>query len=406
MKYIKGRVLNIDEHVAQIFTQDGDIVRIKRLSNMKVGQQIICTNDDVVKRPISKRFRFRTLAMLPLVLMFLIVSIYTVNLSQVYAIVSLDINPSLSLSINKSGDVIGVKAYNDDARDLLESFGETKGRPVSEVVAGLIYASDKRYITKENYQIYIATTSLREGMTTDVNTMLETIVTQTSEEALNNTIEVFTAVVASDSYTRAAAEGISIGNYAREHPDMIVQPSHNPVPTEEQETLNVNTKTNKVIKGFEKKVLTPSQSNQNNQGRSMEAEDDTTSTEDVTRQNEQNNRHDNIKDEKEIQEKGSGNSGRTEENATITDEADNSEKIKQKEKQENQSDKDKGKPAESQSDKDKEQSIENRQQVEEGSLEVISEKPSDKGPATDIKPSGDSNGKAQIESYEEKNKKN
>jgi len=118
-----GTILSIDQKYAYVFTSDCRMVKLLWQPDMAVGKEInMDTAFAEVKPAVHKRRLRFTLAAACLVLLLAAGLILSQGLltSSVYAVLSIDVNPSLDLSLDKQLTVISCKAMNDDAVQLLK----------------------------------------------------------------------------------------------------------------------------------------------------------------------------------------------------------------------------------------------------------------------------------------------
>jgi hypothetical protein len=118
-----GTILSIDQKYAYVFTSDCHMVKLQWQPDMAVGKEISMDTVAVNAKPAvnSRRLKF-SLAAACLVLLLAVGLILGQGLltSPVYATLSIDVNPSLELSLNKQLEVYSVKAMNEDAAQLLK----------------------------------------------------------------------------------------------------------------------------------------------------------------------------------------------------------------------------------------------------------------------------------------------
>jgi hypothetical protein len=118
-----GTILSIDQKYAYVFTSDCHMVKLQWQPDMAVGKEISMDTATTITKPVinSRRLKF-SLAAACLVLLLAVGLILGQGLltSPVYATLSIDVNPSLELSLNKQLEVYSVKAMNEDAAQLLK----------------------------------------------------------------------------------------------------------------------------------------------------------------------------------------------------------------------------------------------------------------------------------------------
>jgi hypothetical protein len=132
----KGLIMTIDQKYAYVFTRDCRMEKIIWQPGMAVGQEISLEREppDTPVRAFPRR-RAVGLALAAACLVVLIgVSLPGLLFSPVYARLSVDVNPSLELSLNRRLEVRSVRVIGEDARAVLG--GEhLEGLPWKDAVA-------------------------------------------------------------------------------------------------------------------------------------------------------------------------------------------------------------------------------------------------------------------------------
>ena len=236
--------MNIQDDVAYVFTDDGKVMRIKRLGQMTMGQKIMFTNDDLVQVKSKKPLLWRAKILVPALVLFMMIGLFQSSVDDAFAIVSVDINPSLSLYLNKDAEIIKVVAHNVDAEDLLSTLNNIKGMYVSDAVSFIIKASDVKYITDDNDDVFISTAILKEGMKSNSDELLNEIVEKTSEETFEEDVLIYTATMDVETYKASKAKNISMTNYVFNESDSdteeIVAESDDETDDDADETTDEN----------------------------------------------------------------------------------------------------------------------------------------------------------------------
>jgi hypothetical protein len=119
-----GTILSVDRKYAYVFTSDCHMVKLHWRPEMVIGKEIsLDTVIADVKLPVvnSRRLKF-SLAAACLVILLVVGLIWGQGLfpGSVYATLSIDVNPSLELSLNRELKVLSARAMNSDAAQLLE----------------------------------------------------------------------------------------------------------------------------------------------------------------------------------------------------------------------------------------------------------------------------------------------
>ena len=126
----KGTVMAISRWRTTVFTDDCQLVKVRTRPDLSLGQEIRLDEraaNGKETKPIGASTAPRRLApAMAAVSLFLVIAI-SILFSQglifnpVYAQISVDVNPSVEFSLNRNLDVIGVRAMNPDATELLDA---------------------------------------------------------------------------------------------------------------------------------------------------------------------------------------------------------------------------------------------------------------------------------------------
>lgn len=144
--YYKAIVMEIKEEYIIVMTDDASLVRIKKRGSLKEGDTIIFLEDDILKN--SKKIKGISNIIVPFMYIASILMIIALpNLSKKnYAVVTLDINPSIQLNIDKSKTIIKVLRLNKDAEKI--NLDDAIGMKLGEGLGNIKYN-----LEKENYKI-------------------------------------------------------------------------------------------------------------------------------------------------------------------------------------------------------------------------------------------------------------
>lgn len=144
--YYKAIVMEIKEEYAIVMTDDALLVRIKKRGALKEGDTIIFLEEDILKK--SKKIKCISNIIVPFMYIASILMIIVLpNLSKKnYAVVTLDINPSIQLNIDKSKTIIKVLRLNKDAEKI--NLDDAIGMKLGEGLENIKYN-----LEKENYKI-------------------------------------------------------------------------------------------------------------------------------------------------------------------------------------------------------------------------------------------------------------
>ncbi|HWR60958.1 MAG TPA: anti-sigma factor domain-containing protein [Clostridia bacterium] len=148
---MKAIVAEIDKKHMIVITDKGDFVRIKRQMSAAIGDEI----EFKARRTYPAYKRMAPIAACFLACIFLSTGVYAYYTP--YSYVSVDINPSIAMSLNRFERVIAVEPITEDAADFIKNTENLKNRQVDQAISTIIKsASEKGYIDeKEETQVMV-----------------------------------------------------------------------------------------------------------------------------------------------------------------------------------------------------------------------------------------------------------
>ncbi|AWK51904.1 anti-sigma factor [Clostridium beijerinckii] len=118
----KGMIMEVKKNYAIALNDEGIMDKILFKQNMEVGQKIFYFEDDVVKATTNKAHRYNNFikSFGSIAALFLLVFTFfnTMRYEQAYAIVSLDINPSIQIEADSNQQIIKVEGVNIDGKNI------------------------------------------------------------------------------------------------------------------------------------------------------------------------------------------------------------------------------------------------------------------------------------------------
>lgn len=136
--YFKGMVMEVKEAYALIMKDDGTIIRVGNKPGIEIGQKIFFTEEDVVEYRVSeknektpKKHLMAFIAVAAAIIL-MIIPLFrgVIPMTKSYAMITFDINPSLSIKIDKNQTIVKVEGLNDDAKAL--DLDSLKGKTLAE----------------------------------------------------------------------------------------------------------------------------------------------------------------------------------------------------------------------------------------------------------------------------------
>ncbi|ARF68829.1 hypothetical protein B7C51_15055 [Paenibacillus larvae subsp. pulvifaciens] len=219
----KGIVMEINGNTLIVMQPNGIFNRIPRgTREVEIGEEVSFTEESLIKK---RTFNWKLVSSLTAaVFLFVILATGLIGLvpgPQVVAYVSMDINPSIEVGINKKEIVLEATGLNKDGEKLI-SMITYKGKTLQEVVREILEVADdsKGALGKSEGDIIISSTLVgdKESLDDDllakdlkdsVNRYLET---EYKDQMNGFTVTAFS--VPNELREAAALKGISAGKYA------------------------------------------------------------------------------------------------------------------------------------------------------------------------------------------------
>lgn len=215
----EGVVLEINKRNIVVLTSNGDYLTIKYKKGSYDGQNIYFTEEDIYKE--NKYSRFSAIAALILLILiptFIFMSLPT-NVQPAYAaVMSVDVNPSIELFIDKEERVIDIISLNDDANYLIKS--EWIGESYSKVLVNYLELIEEKGYFEDNGVVLFSCIVLDEAIDQDKLRVSSERAIVTVEK------EISYAYIEADKETlgKAKEENLSAGKYKLYHEIQQIHP--------------------------------------------------------------------------------------------------------------------------------------------------------------------------------------
>lgn len=210
----RGCVLEIREASMMVMTSDCQFKEIVRQDDAKEGMAVVFSSGDVICK---KRRSYRSYIAAAAAVVLLILSTFTFLKGwqagvQATAILTIDINPSIELSLYDNR-VIAVRALNSEARQLpLKQL--VKKTPVEAIDKVIQLAALKGFMPDEEGYVLVASVVLGEsekglqGMESLLSELKDTI---EAREISGKTIHLYTVTSDKETLEKAKEEQLSVG---------------------------------------------------------------------------------------------------------------------------------------------------------------------------------------------------
>ncbi|MFD1735506.1 anti-sigma factor domain-containing protein [Bacillus salitolerans] len=253
----KGVILEVHKHSITLLTPDGQFLKGRKdREHYEIGEEvnfIPFTEKKKGRLFHFEKFRVAIAASVAAALLFFtVLSFY--DTKQVYAYMSIDINPSIEAGVDKKFRVISLEALNNEGKVIIDSMDESwHSQTIESVTLNILKESKEAGYYEDNAEVLIATVivndkgeQLESKLNHNVETMIETI---KAEE-----VSVIAFESSMEERESAVKHGLSTGKYhqqlvtAKENASILKQEKKNV-----QENINKEqTKEKAISKELEK----------------------------------------------------------------------------------------------------------------------------------------------------------
>ncbi len=191
--------MEVNKRFLTILTPDGEFLRARNLNeNYQIGEEInyIPVEQGNMKKLFSfspfQSFKGKIVVPTALALILLMISILPFQQdNQVYAYLSIDINPSLELGVNKNCQVIELIPYNEDGKKIVSELKDWKKKDVQDVTSEIMDQIRSQGYIKENHKVVLSTVYVetdRKNLNIHMQKEMEEVREIVQKEDLNVTV--------------------------------------------------------------------------------------------------------------------------------------------------------------------------------------------------------------------------
>jgi hypothetical protein len=206
VEQVKAIVAEIDNKHMIVITEKGDFIKVKRNISAGIG-------DEIELKPHNTTLLYRRLAAMAaclLMVVFMTTGVYAYYTP--YSYVSVDINPSIALTLNRFDRVISVDMLTEDGTDIIENTSKLKNKGINTAMAEIIRsASEKGYITPESENQVMVVVSAKNSLEEDI--LVEEVSAAAHGELVkaSKNYEVMVEKTSVSDYKAAVAKNVSPG---------------------------------------------------------------------------------------------------------------------------------------------------------------------------------------------------
>lgn len=242
----KGVVLEVKERYVTLLTPDGEFMRTRKLSQeYQKGEEIYFIPVEVDHSWKSKVFSMRNRLKLNAIILTAVMMVLAVALfpifenRQVYAYMSIDVNPSIELELNDQLNVISMKGYNSAGENIINQLKDWEKENAVLVAKKVLDEIENQGYLDNQKHVLIGTVPSEEDSSEDLRETITELKKVTEAEQLELTVVTATEEERSD----AIKQGITSGTYKQKNEGIIKK---DPATTS-QEKVNTTGKNNRPV---------------------------------------------------------------------------------------------------------------------------------------------------------------
>lgn len=207
----KGLIMELKKDYAIVLNDDGSMEKILIKPQMSVGQKIFYFEEDIIKTSTGSNFKYnlfmKSFGTIAALFLIVFTFFYNFNFNKTYAVVSLDINPSIQIEVDNNQKIINVKGMNDDGKNI--DFTGVKGCNINDGIKTIKEILVEKEYLKTNKDVLVGFAFVKNGDETNYEDSIKDAVLS------NFDTENVTYLKAQnkDDVVQAKEQGISLGRY-------------------------------------------------------------------------------------------------------------------------------------------------------------------------------------------------
>jgi hypothetical protein len=213
----KGIVMEIDGRFLTLLTPEGEFLKArKEKHDYLIGQEIdFFPINQVTKKNKSMFYHFpgKVAAAAVLAIMVGVASFLPIyNNNEVYAYMSIDVNPSIELAVNADLKVVDLKGYNVEGKQIISKIKEWKHEKVSTVTSTII-EEIKNQGFFENHDKVVISAVYDDNKKPKVEEKLEANIEKIEDEIEKDNLQLTVVHGTKKERKKAVEQGVTTGVY-------------------------------------------------------------------------------------------------------------------------------------------------------------------------------------------------
>ena len=218
----KGIIMEINEGFLTLLTPEGEFLQSRKQNQpYSLGEEIYFFPIESVigfktKRSIKNMFKLKTAwAVMAALFIFIGTFIPSYQNNKAYAYMSIDVNPSVELGVNKEMKVVELTGYNKEGKEIISHLKDWKKEDVSEITKAILSEMKKAGYLEEHHQVLISTVRI-EQPEQKVEDQLQRKLDKIEETVNKEKVEVIVLTATEKQLQKAHKQGMTAGKYQEE----------------------------------------------------------------------------------------------------------------------------------------------------------------------------------------------
>lgn len=211
--WFKAVVMEIKDSYAIVMKSDSTMIRVKIKKDMKVGDILIFLDEDLYIQTETENIKSKTknkaiitiLSIAAVLVLFILPVLNKSNITP-YAVVSLDINPSIELELDKDKKIVNVKSLNKDGSKL--DLNSINGLMLDEGISKLKSILESQGYKLKNDSVIVGFTFLGDIDDIDYEDYIKSMINSNLKDS-----KVAYLKGNKQDYINSNKEGVSLGRY-------------------------------------------------------------------------------------------------------------------------------------------------------------------------------------------------
>lgn len=217
-----GIIMEIKRDILVMMTSEGEFLTGRKQPNQHytIGEEIpffpLHHEPARGKRSFIWNWKASTVLLTAIILILTLFSSGFIQSNQAYAYVSVDINPSMELTLNEKQQVIKITPYNQDAKVLLEELDGWENIDVSEVTEEIFLLCEEMGYLKENQNVLITSSFIEDSNGQREDELVAEINKFVQEYSTDHNMNITVKETSQEMREEASDKGMTAGSLLRE----------------------------------------------------------------------------------------------------------------------------------------------------------------------------------------------